>query len=69
MFFVKVHEIETYSAVMLAYGSGAKKLLATALDLPDEEPLRLPKNIPNKKIARAITTAIEELQSHSSRVA
>lgn len=69
MFFVKVHEIETYTAIMLAYGSDARKLLATALDLPDEQPLHLPTNIPNKKIARAISAAIENLESHSSRVA
>lgn len=69
MFFIKIHEIETYSAVMLAYGSNAKKILATALDLSDEQSLRLASNIPNKKIARAISVTIENSQSHSSRVA
>jgi len=56
MFFIKVHEIENYSAEMLAYGAGAAEILAEALGTGD---FVFEKNIPNKKIARAITSAIE----------
>ena len=69
MFFIKIHEIENYTAVMLAYGEEARELLATALNLPNEQPLSLSTNIPNKKIARAICGAIEKSNYKSSLVA
>ena len=56
MFFIKVHEIENYSAEMLAYGAGAAEILAEALGTGD---FVLEKNLPNKKIAKSITSAIE----------
>ena len=58
MFFVKVHEIENYTAQMLAFGDGAREILAAALNL-DAENLFLPVNVPNKKIARAISAVLE----------
>ena len=61
MFFIKVHEIENYSAVMLAFGGRAKEILSTALNLSDADNLFLATNIPNKKIARAITSTLENL--------
>ena len=57
MFFVKVHEIESYTAKMLAFGNGAREILMSALNLSDD--LFLPVNVPNKKIARAISAVIE----------
>ena len=69
MFFVKVHEIENYTAVMLAYGSDAGEILTDAFNLPEEYPLSLPTNIPNKKIARAISAGVEKLNSIPSQVA
>ena len=54
MFFIKVHEIENYSAVMLAYGVGATEILSEALGTSD---FILERNLPNKKIARAISLA------------
>ena len=54
MFFIKIHEIENYSAVMLAYGGGATEILSKALGTSD---FILERNLPNKKIARAISLA------------
>ena len=54
MFFIKLHEIENYSAEMLAYGVGAAEILAEALGTDN---FVLERNIPNKKIARAIAMA------------
>lgn len=54
MFFIKIHEIENYSAVMLAYGAGASEILSKALGTSD---FVLERNLPNKKIARAISMA------------
>ncbi len=59
MFFIKLHEIENYSAEMLAYGVGAREILSVALGLEDKNNFVLEKNLPNKKIARGITAAIE----------
>ena len=58
MFFVKVHEIENYTAKMLAFGNSAREILAAALNL-DADNLFLPVNVPNKKIARAISATVE----------
>ena len=69
MFFIKVHEIKSYTAVMLAYGKDARKILADVLNLADQQPLILTTNLPNKKIARAISTAVEKSEITSSRVA
>ena len=57
MFFIKVHDIENYSAVMLAYGASAAELVSSALNLPDKNNLLLEKNLPNKKIVRELTAA------------
>ena len=54
MFFIKIHEIESYSAVMLAYGGEATEILSKALGTSD---FILERNLPNKKIARAISLA------------
>lgn len=54
MFFIKIHEIENYSAVMLAYGVGATEILSQALGTDN---FVLERNLPNKKIARAISMA------------
>lgn len=62
MFFIKVHEIEGYTAEMLAYGAGAREILASALNLEGKKQFILEKNLPNKKIARAITKTIESLR-------
>ena len=60
MFFVKVHEIENYTATMLAFGNGARETLSAALNLSDE--FFLPVNLPNKKIARAISAVLDRSQ-------
>lgn len=52
MFFVKIHEIETYTAKMLAYGKNAREILASVLK---SDEFFLPVNVSNKKIARAIS--------------
>ena len=57
MFFIKVHEIEGYTAEMLAYGADARELLAAALNLEDKNRLILEINLPNKKIVQALATA------------
>lgn len=62
MFFIKVHEIEGYTAEMLAYGAGAREILSDALGLKDKNNFILETNLPNKKIARAITETIENLR-------
>ena len=59
MFFIKIHEIENYSAVMLAYGAGAIEILSSALNLSDKNNLLLEKNLPNKKIVRELTATLE----------
>ncbi|MBR4151668.1 MAG: DHH family phosphoesterase [Selenomonadaceae bacterium] len=61
MFFIKVHEIESYTAEILAYGADAREILSAALGLTDENFI-LETNIPNKKIARAITATLENLK-------
>ncbi len=60
MFFIKIHEIENYSAEMLCYGKGATEILSEALGTKN---FILKKNLPNKKIARAITSTIENLRT------
>ena len=60
LFFIKIHEIADYSAEMLAYGEGATEILSTALGTSD---FVLKSNLSNKKIARAITQTIENLNS------
>lgn len=62
MFFIKVHEIENYTAEMLAYGTDAKEILSAALGLEDKNNFVLETNLPNKKIARAITATLENLK-------
>ena len=59
MFFIKIHDIETYTAEMLAFGENAKEILSAALEKKNENFILNP-NIPNKKIARAIEAATKE---------
>ncbi len=61
LFFIKLHEIENYSAEMLCYGAGAAEILSAALGV-EQNNFVLEKNLPNKKIARAITATIESLK-------
>lgn len=63
LFFIKIHEIENYSAEILAYGDGAAEILASALETENKNRFVLEKNLPNKKIARAITATIENLKT------
>lgn len=55
MFFIKIHDIETYTANLLVYGENAEEILAE-INLRGDF-----KNTPNKKIARAICQAIENI--------
>lgn len=58
MFFIKIHDIETYTANILAYGENAAEIIAEINLRGDFE------NMPNKKIARAICRASEKINSH-----
>ena len=46
---------------MLCYGAGAAEILSAALGV-EQNNFVLEKNLPNKKIARAITATIESLK-------
>ncbi len=54
MFFIKIHDIETYTANILAYGENSAEIIAE-INLRGDF-----KNIPNKKIARAICRACDK---------
>lgn len=69
MFFIKIHDIETYTATLLAYGENAREILADALNLNIDDDFILSPNIPNKKIARAICRTTENFKSHEIQAA
>lgn len=60
MLFLKIHDLETYSATISCYGDGAMECAAKAFATVDGNKILLDKNLSRKKVVRLLQPQIEK---------
>lgn len=60
MLFLKIHDLETYTATISCYGNGATECAAETFGNVDENRITLEKNLSRKKVVRVLQPVIEK---------